>query len=291
MVDASGNVLYYLNDHLGSARAVVDESGGLVDAYNSYFAFGESADEIISSENSYKYTGKPYDTDGGWDCYYYGARYYDATLGSFLAVDPLNGKYPGISPFVYTANNPLKFVDPAGDSIALAIDHSAAKGFGHAFLFVGGNKSWTAFSYERADPSGGVFGVPGFAEIPDLPKVTLQDILNRNTPIQGFTADEAIVIPASQAQDAAALSKANEIKSNPPDYNLTSCNCLDNAIVVANAGGANLKGGLIPNAYFNKNRSKGINLSSELHEMQQATREAQLRAAREMLKQATTNQQ
>ena len=36
MVDVSGNVLYYLNDHLGSARAVVDESD--VDAqFRSHF--------------------------------------------------------------------------------------------------------------------------------------------------------------------------------------------------------------------------------------------------------------
>jgi len=33
MVDASGNVLYYLNGHLGSARAAVDESGWVAGAF------------------------------------------------------------------------------------------------------------------------------------------------------------------------------------------------------------------------------------------------------------------
>ncbi|MFQ5607049.1 MAG: hypothetical protein ACE5GA_03810, partial [Candidatus Zixiibacteriota bacterium] len=66
-------ILYYLADHLGSARAVVDESGALVDQYKKYHAFGESVDDVISSENDYKYTGKPFDSDGGVDRYYYGA--------------------------------------------------------------------------------------------------------------------------------------------------------------------------------------------------------------------------
>jgi RHS repeat-associated protein len=45
---------------------------------------------------------------------YFGARYYDARIGRFLAVDPHFASYPDLSPFVYACNNPLLFVDPTG---------------------------------------------------------------------------------------------------------------------------------------------------------------------------------
>jgi len=49
--------------------------------------------------------------------YYFGARYYDPELGRFTQVDPLWGKYPGWSPYVYALDNPLKYVDPDGNKI------------------------------------------------------------------------------------------------------------------------------------------------------------------------------
>ncbi|MFQ5608002.1 MAG: RHS repeat-associated core domain-containing protein, partial [Candidatus Zixiibacteriota bacterium] len=120
MVEPDGDILYYLADHLGSTRAVVDESGALVDQYKKYHAFGESVDDVVSSENDYKYTGKPFDTDGGFDCYYYGGRYYEPTLGRFLAIDPRAVDAPDWGPYIYTQDNPLKYVDPDGEFLVAA---------------------------------------------------------------------------------------------------------------------------------------------------------------------------
>jgi hypothetical protein len=46
--------------------------------------------------------------------YYYGARYYNDKWGLWLGVDPMADKYPGWSPFVYCANNPVIITDPDG---------------------------------------------------------------------------------------------------------------------------------------------------------------------------------
>ncbi len=57
--------------------------------------------------------------------YYFGARYYDCDLsGLFLSVDPMADKYPSLSPYAYCAWNPIKIVDPNGDSL-YALDASS----------------------------------------------------------------------------------------------------------------------------------------------------------------------
>lgn len=65
---------------------------------------------------SFTFTGKEKDSETGY--YYFGARYYDCDLsGLFLSVDPMSDKYPSLSPYAYCAWNPVKLVDPDGDSI------------------------------------------------------------------------------------------------------------------------------------------------------------------------------
>ena len=44
-------------------------------------------------------------------------RHYNATLSIWLSVDPMSDKYPGVSPYAYCANNPVKLVDPNGEEL------------------------------------------------------------------------------------------------------------------------------------------------------------------------------
>jgi len=46
--------------------------------------------------------------------HYDAARLYHSTASVWLSVDPLSDKYPGVSPYVYCANNPVRLVDPDG---------------------------------------------------------------------------------------------------------------------------------------------------------------------------------
>ena len=45
------------------------------------------------------------------------ARHYNSALSIWLSVDPMADKYPGVSPYVYCANNPVRLVDPDGREI------------------------------------------------------------------------------------------------------------------------------------------------------------------------------
>ena len=63
----------------------------------------------------FHFTGKEKDPETGYS--YFGARYLDHELMTgWLSVDPMSDKYPSISPYAYCAWNPVKLVDPDGDS-------------------------------------------------------------------------------------------------------------------------------------------------------------------------------
>ncbi|MCB0747940.1 MAG: RHS repeat-associated core domain-containing protein, partial [Ignavibacteriae bacterium] len=84
-----------------------------------YFAYGGILREInYGTEEKYDYTGKERDTESGNN--YFGARYYGSDEGRWLSVDPLASKYPGISPYVYTLNNPINKFDPDGQYVVSA---------------------------------------------------------------------------------------------------------------------------------------------------------------------------
>ena len=109
---------YYHPDHLGSSSYITNLDGEVVQ-HIEYVPFGEV---FIEERNNiwntpYLFNAKEFDEETG--LYYYGARYYDPHISLWITTDPIKNKYPNISSYCYTANNPVRFIDPDGRIIKL----------------------------------------------------------------------------------------------------------------------------------------------------------------------------
>ena len=116
-VDESGGIVmhFYVKDHLGSNRLVVDGNGN-IEEVNHYYPFGAlMGDRCGVSRNKYKYIGKELDTMYGWNMQDHEARWYDSVVGRWHSIDMLAEKMFYVSPYVYCFNNPVKLLDSNGE--------------------------------------------------------------------------------------------------------------------------------------------------------------------------------
>jgi len=104
---------FYHPDHLGSTNYVTDINGE-VSQHFEYSAFGETFFDEHSGTAVTPYLFNAKEKDDETSLYYYGARYYDSKVSTWLAVDPMQDKYAGLSPYNYTLDNPVKLIDPTG---------------------------------------------------------------------------------------------------------------------------------------------------------------------------------
>ena len=133
---------YFLRDHLGNTRAIVDHTGA-VKQIQDYYAFGMEMNTgagLNSASNHYKYNGKEKQVELGLDQLDYGARFYDAEIGRWNVVDPLAEKYSPTTPYAYAINNPIMFVDPDGRDIKIwyKVNHNGVEKSRY-FVFNGNN--------------------------------------------------------------------------------------------------------------------------------------------------------
>ena len=112
----NGAVDYFVKDHLGSVRVIVDQAG-TVREQNDYYPYGERCPEstyAISAVNRYKYNGKEEQTVGALGMLDYGARMYQAGIGRWFVPDPLAEQNPSVSLYAYCSNNPINRIDLDG---------------------------------------------------------------------------------------------------------------------------------------------------------------------------------
>ena len=120
--------VYQYKDHLGNVRlSYMDSNGdGQITASteileeNNYYPFGlkhEGYNSNPVTNHPYKYSSKELNDELGLDWYDYGARNYDPALGRWMNLDPLAEKFTPVSPYIYAANSPLRFIDLDGKDI------------------------------------------------------------------------------------------------------------------------------------------------------------------------------
>ena len=122
-LDANGTPTcwnYYVTDHLGSTRMIVDSNDSIRETIN-YYPFGSEmqmtnpAQMTSDPSHPFRFTGKELDKQNGLNWYDFGARWFDvAGVPMWTSVDPLAEKYYPYSPYNYCAGDPVNKIDPDG---------------------------------------------------------------------------------------------------------------------------------------------------------------------------------
>ena len=114
---------YYIADHLGSTRMVVDSNDNVKETIN-YYPFGsemkmqDPAQMTGGTSHPFRFTGKELDRMNSLNMYDFGARWYDvAGVPMWTSVDPLAEKYYHVTPYSYCAGDPVNKFDPEGREV------------------------------------------------------------------------------------------------------------------------------------------------------------------------------
>ena len=106
--------------------------------------------------------------------YDFHARQLQLPIPHFYQQDPYADKYPHLSPYLYCAGNPLKYVDPSGKDVAVI----KAKGSpGHLAMLVQDGNRWFYYSYNGTNVYELSSGSAGGKNYHDVGKKSFGDVM------------------------------------------------------------------------------------------------------------------
>jgi RHS repeat-associated protein len=175
---STGTIVYLVADSLGSVRGAVASSGSLSGSVD-YDAWGnpETAGGL-SSYTPFGFAGAYTDPSG---MVYLIGRYYDPQTGQFLSVDPLVRQTK--QPYLYAADNPVKYSDPTGLTWYLWTEQWLESG--SVWTARGSVRSRSGYSTEAMIEVTGASSTPLYAVINDNdPGSTLHRYHGGNAPFE-----------------------------------------------------------------------------------------------------------
>jgi RHS repeat-associated protein len=108
-----GNKYYITSDHLGSPRAISDDSGNILKAID-YDSFGNViSDTNPTLEIPFGFAGGLHDKDT--NLIRFGYRDFDPETGRWIARDPIGFAGGDTNLYGYVASDPINFIDPLGE--------------------------------------------------------------------------------------------------------------------------------------------------------------------------------
>ena len=261
--DENGNVsyYYYLRDHLGNNRVVLDSNGNVMQV-NDYYATGGLMGSSTEGESQrYKYNGKELDRTHGLDWYDYGARNYDAALVVWNGVDELSEKFYPFTSYGYCFNNFLNALDKDGKDVVVLLAPRGAGGAGHmAILIQNPDGRWALWSKNGTPDNMGAHGKEGASNTEhhnnrggsldenEYSYLTIEDFFNskKDNPIKEGMPEytEGYKMSTTKEQDEKARAAIGEELNK--DYDVLSSNCAQAVQAALKAAGLNPGKGLLP---------------------------------------------
>ncbi len=135
-------VRFYVWDHLGTTRIVLNSSGA-IESRHDYEPYGVEIRPVYDSPNTHRYTGHERDSGTGLDYMHY--RFYGSNTGRFMKPDNIGGNMANPQSwnlYAYVHGNPVNFNDPTG--------HYAG-GAGDSNIFSAANS--TGAHWDGGDPT------------------------------------------------------------------------------------------------------------------------------------------
>ncbi len=231
--DAEGKVHYFVTDYQGNVLEDRKARGAVV-ASTQYYPYGEPWTEPTGGNDRW-FGGKERLAAEGLPMSDFGPRLLNHAYPSWHTQDRKLEDYYPLSPYTYCAGNPVRYIDPTGEDIALLL---ATLHIG--MLIQNKNKEWEYFSLNGVnyyESTGGRIGGNNHDNLGQISFESPEAFMNSEFNTKGSNEEKEIdktsgyeykdflILSTTEEQDKAA---AEEFKSAAEEgYNLITNNCAD----------------------------------------------------------------